>query len=146
LKVLNNHLQEDDIATPKYFHIYTDGGPEKWAFVVVMDNKIIHEESGVFGISASTSNDDTESEGVFRAVLYAKENPGNYILTTDSQAILAKVNGNVENATKNPNIKGIQTLLKNFKDSPLPISFSIKWEKRISNEFMKRADALCREL
>jgi len=125
--------------------IYTDGGPEKWAFVVVKDNNIIHEESGTFGLFASTNNDDTESEGIFRAIQYAKEHPDNYILTTDSQAIIAKVNGNVANVTKNPNIKGIQTLLKKFKESPLPISFALKWEKRLSNEFMKRADALCRQ-
>ena len=132
------------MASKKYVYIYTDGGPEKWAFVVVKDNTIIHEESGVFGISASTSNDDTESEGIFRAIQYAKEHHGNYILTTDSQAIIAKVNGNVANVTKNPNIRGIQSLLKEFGESHLPISFSIRWEKRLSNEFMKRADALCR--
>ena len=60
-----------------YVYIYyTDGGPEKWAFVVVKENKIIHEESGTFGISASTNNDDTESEGVFRALQYAKAHLG----------------------------------------------------------------------
>ena len=130
----------------KYVYIYTDGGPEKWAFVVVRENKIILEESGTFGISASTSNDDTESEGIFRALQYAKTNPDNYILTSDSQAIIAKINGNAVNATRNPNIRGIQALLKEFNDSPWPVSFSIKWEKRLSNEFMIRADALCRDV
>ena len=132
-------------SSGKYIYIYTDGGPEKWAFVVVKDKKIIHEESGIFGICASTNNDDTESEGIFRAIQYARDNPANYILTTDSQAIIAKVNGNAANVTKNPNIRGIQSLLNEFKDSLLPVSFSIRWEKRLSNEFMKRADALCRE-
>jgi ribonuclease HI len=127
----------------KYTYIYTDGGLEKWAFVVVSNNRIIFEESGVFGISASTCNDDTESEGIFRAVQYAKEHPGNYILVTDSQAIIAKVNGNAANNTRNPNIRGILTILKEFKESQSPVSFSIKWEKRLSNEFMKRADFLC---
>jgi len=133
------------VPQKKYVYIYTDGGPEKWAFVVVKDDRIIYEESGTFGLSASTSNDDTESEGVFRAMQYAKEHPDNYILTTDSQAIIAKVNGNVVNVTRNPNIRGIQTLLKEYKASPLPVSISIKWEKRLSNEFMKRADTLCRD-
>jgi len=133
------------VPSKKYVYIYTDGGPEKWAFVVVKDGNIIHEESGTFGISASTNNDDTESEGIFRAIQYASEHPDNYILTTDSQAIIAKVNGNVTNVTKNPNIRGIQTLVKEFKESPLPVSFSIKWEKRLSNKFMKRADEMCRE-
>jgi ribonuclease HI len=132
------------MPSKKYVYIYTDGGKEKWAFVVVKDNAIIHEESGTFGISASTNNDDTESEGIFRALQYAQKRPDNYILITDSQAIIAKVNGNVANATRNPNIRGIQTLLKEFKESPLPVSFSIKWEKRLSNDFMKRVDALCR--
>jgi len=132
------------MPSQKYVNIYTDGGAEKWAFVVVKDNTIVHEESGTFGISASTSNDDTESEGIFRALQYAKDHPGNYILSTDSQAIMAKVNGNAANVTKNPNIRGIQTLLKEFKESQQPVSFTIKWEKRISNEFMKRADFLCR--
>ena len=133
------------MSSGKYTYIYTDGGPEKWAFVVVKDEKIFYEESGIFGIVASTSNDDTESEGIFRALRYAKEHPDNYILTTDSQAIIAKVNGNAANATKNPNIRGIQTLLKEFKESQLPISFSIKWEKRLANKFMKRADELCKK-
>ena len=128
----------------KYVYIYTDGGPEKWAFAVVKDKKIIYEESGKFGIAASTNNDDTESEGIFRALKYAKDHPDNYILITDSQAIIAKVNGNAANITKNPNIRGIQALLKEIKESHLPVSVSIKWEKRISNEFMKRVDFLCR--
>jgi ribonuclease HI len=128
----------------KYIYIYTDGGTEKWAFIVVKDNIIIHEEFGVFGLYASTSNEDTESEGIFRAVQYARDNPGNYILTTDSQAIINKVNGNIVNATGNPNIRGIQSLLKEIKESHLPVSFTIRWEKRLSNEYMKRADALCR--
>ena len=132
------------MSSPKYNYIYTDGGTEKWAFVVVQDNKIVHEESGTFGISASTSNDDTESEGIFRALQYAHAHPANYILTTDSQAMVAKINGNMVNVTGNPNIRGIQSILKEFKESPLPISIAIKWEKRLSNEFMKRADFLCR--
>ena len=132
------------MPSKKYVCIYTDGGPEKWAFAVVKDSRIIHEESGIFGLSSSTSNDDTESEGIFRALEYAKERPGNYILSTDSQAIIAKINGNAANVTKNPNIRGIQTLLKMFKDSPLPVSFTIKWEKRLSNDFMKRVDFLCK--
>jgi ribonuclease HI len=125
-------------------YIYTDGGREKWAFVVVKDGAIIHEAKGIFGIFASTSNDDTESEGIFRAVQYAKDRPGNYILVTDSQAIIAKINGTVANATKNPNINGIKNLLKEIKESPDPVSFAVKWEKRLSNEFMKRVDALCK--
>jgi len=132
------------MASQKYIYIYTDGGMEKWAFIVVKDSEIIHEESGTFGLFVSTSNDDTESEGIIRAVKYAREHPGNYILITDSQAMIAKVNGNIANVTKNPNIRGIQTLLKEFKESQLPVSFTIKWEKRLSNKFMKRVDLLCR--
>ena len=37
-----------------------------------------------------------------------------------------------------------QTLLSEIQESHLPISFSLRWEKRLSNEFMKRADLLCR--
>jgi len=132
------------MPSKKYTYIYTDGGLEKWAFVVVKDENIVYEESGIFGLVASTSNDDTESEGIFRAMQYAKAHPDNYILTTDSQSMIAKVNGNAANVTRNPNIRGIQTLLKEFKEAQLPISFSIKWDKRLSNKFMKRADELCK--
>jgi ribonuclease HI len=132
-------------ASKKYSCIYTDGGREKWAFVVVKEGRVIYEESGTFGIAASTSNDDTESEGIFRALRYAKDHPDNYILVTDSQAIIDKVNGSVANVTRNPNIQGIRTMLKEFRESPLPVSFAIRWEKRISNAFMKRVDALCRD-
>ena len=132
------------MSANKYLHIYTDGGPEKWAFIVVKDNVIIQEESGTFGIRASTNNDDTESEGILRALQYVKSHPCNYILITDSQAIIAKVNGNTANATKNPNIRGIQSLLKEINESIMPVSVSIKWQKRMSDEFMKRVDFLCR--
>jgi ribonuclease HI len=132
------------MASGKHTYIYTDGGREKWAFVVVKDGAAIHEESGGFGLAASTSNDDTESEGIYRALRYAREHPGNYILTTDSRAIIDKVNGNAANVTKNPNIEGIRTILREFRESPAPVSFTLKWEKRVSNPFMKRVDALCR--
>jgi ribonuclease HI len=129
---------------PKYVYIYTDGGASKWAFVVVKDGAIVHEASGAFGIPESTTNDDTESEGIFRAAQYAAGNPGNYILVTDSQAMIAKINGNAANATRNPNIAGIRNLLKEINESPAPVSFVLRWERRLSNEFMKRADALCK--
>ncbi|MDR1899693.1 MAG: hypothetical protein LBQ55_06785 [Treponema sp.] len=128
----------------KYVYIYTDGGASKWAFVVVKDDVIVHEASGAFGISASTTNDDTESEGIFRAAQYAAGHPENYILVTDSQAMIAKINGSVANATRNPNIAGIRNLLKEINESPAPVSFALRWEKRLSNEFMKRVDALCK--
>ncbi|MDR3304368.1 MAG: hypothetical protein LBS86_08170, partial [Treponema sp.] len=70
----------------KYTYLYTDGGKEKWAFCVVQNNQNTHEESGVFGLASSTNNDDTESEGILKAVQYAREHPTNYILITDSQA------------------------------------------------------------
>ena len=132
------------MSSSKYIYIYTDGGIEKWAFVVVKENIIIYEESGIFGLYASTNNDDTESEGIFRAIQYAKEHPDNYILVTDSQAMISKINGYAANVTKNPNIRGIQMLLKEFRESHLPVSFTIKWKKRLCNEFMKRADFLCK--
>jgi ribonuclease HI len=135
---------ERRLSGSKYGYIYTDGGKSKWAFVVVKDGVIVHEESGTFGISASTTNDDTESEGILHAAQYAVHNPGNYILVTDSQAMIAKINGDVANATRNPNIAGIRNLLKNLNESPAPVSFSLRWEKRLSNAFMKRADALCK--
>jgi len=131
------------MPSKKNLHIYTDGGAEKWAFVVVKDNMIVHEESGIFGIFASTKNDNTESEAILKALNFIKTHPGNYIITTDSQAIIAKVNGTAVNATKNPNIRGIQTLLKEFKESPEPISVTIRWQKRLSNDFMKHVDSLC---
>ena len=134
------------MSANKYIQIYTDGGSEKWAFIVVKDNLIIYEESGTFGIQASTNNDDTESEGMLRALQYVKNHPFNYILITDSQAIIAKINGNVANASNNPNIRGIQTLLKEFKESHKPVSVSIKWQKRMSNSFMKHVDFLCENI
>jgi ribonuclease HI len=103
---------------------------------------VVHEASGVFGLSASTSNGDTGSEGILRAVRYAAEHPGNYLLVTDSQAIIAKVNGEAANATGNPNIAGIRNVLKKIRESPAPVSFSLRWERRGSSEFMKRVDAL----
>ncbi|MDR1388421.1 MAG: hypothetical protein LBJ31_00395 [Treponema sp.] len=128
----------------RYVYLYPDGGREKWAFIAVKDGIIVHEESGVFGLRASTTNDDTESEGILRAAQYAASHPANYILVTDSQAMIAKINGTAANATGNPNIAGIKNLLREINDSPAPGSFSLRWERRVSNQFMKRADALCK--
>jgi ribonuclease HI len=133
------------MASRKYTCIYTDGGKEMWAFVVARGGKIVHEESGFFGLSASTSNDDTESEAILRALNYAKAHPDNYLVTTDSQAMIGKISGSVINANKNPNIPGIRSLLKEINESPGPVSAALKWEKRLANDFMKRADALCRQ-
>jgi ribonuclease HI len=127
----------------KYAYLYTDGGKEKWAFCVVHSNRVTHEESGMFGLASSTNNDDTESEAILKAVQYAKEHPANYILITDSQAILDKINQNVANASGNPNIQGIRNILEELKSSPLPVSCALKYARRCSNEFMKKVDKQC---
>jgi len=120
--------------------IYTDGSDSKWCFIAVSGDALVHEEHGDLGLAATTNNDFTESEAIFRAVSWAKENPGNYRLVTDSQSALRKIKGNWQDHTGNKRYKGIQNMISEFKSSPLPVSFEVKWEKRISNKWMKMAD------
>lgn len=123
-------------------YLYTDGGAERWAFLVVEDGKIIHEESGVFGDAVTTTNDDTESEAIAQACAWAQERPGNYELYTDSRAVIAKITGGT-NATRQPNIKRVQRIMSSINDSPLPASLVIKWRPRLSDEWLKRVDKMC---
>ena len=44
------------------------------------------------------------------------------------------------NVSRNPKIPGIQTLLREINESTLPVNVSMKGEKRLSNDFMKRVD------
>jgi ribonuclease HI len=108
----------------------------------VENNQLIYEAHGELGLAQTTTNDFTESEAIFQALVWAKQNPGNYRLVTDSQSALNKIKGNWKDHTGNKRYKGIQNMLVEFKSSPLPISFEVKWEKRISNKWMKMADEM----
>jgi ribonuclease HI len=126
--------------------IYTDGSDNKWCFVAVENDKLICEKHGDLGLAQTTSNDFTESEAIFQAVSWARqqaaEKPGNYRLVTDSQSALRKIKGDWKDHTGNKRYKGIQNMLAEFKTSPLPVSLEVRWEKRISNKWMKMADEI----
>lgn len=123
--------------------IYTDGGLEKFAIVVVEDDRRTYEVVSTYGMSVTTTNDDTEGSAILAACEYVKGHPGNWIIITDSKAIIDKIRGGT-NATRNPSINGIKNILKEVNTSPDPISIEIKWQKRLSDEHMKYVDGLCR--
>ena len=120
--------------------LYCDGGKTKWCVVF---------EGGETWFSGhlheTAINDDTESAAILNACRHAEEHSGNWVVITDSQAVIDKVRGNCANATKNPNIAGIRNILKRAKESPLPVSIELKWMKRLSTPEMRRADEGCRE-
>jgi ribonuclease HI len=132
--------------------VYTDGGVYsddnlvKWAFIVVEnDEDIIHQETGELNGGGEHNHDveRAESEALFRACEWCKSEGGNYRLYTDSKSMLDKIQNRVPNATKNPHVKGIQTILKEIKSSPLPSSLTIEWLKRRSNRWMQTVDDYC---
>ena len=135
----------------KNITIYCDGGcydatrEVNWAFVVVKDNKIINELFGScpYGGNHNANVESAEAHAVWEALAWCTEHEGNYILCTDSRSMLDKIEGKVPNATKQPMVKAIQNMLDYHKKSPKPISATIKYVKRRSNEFSKRVDDLC---
>jgi ribonuclease HI len=134
----------------KYLQIYTDGGCYKelnivkWSFIVVENNEdIIQSGTGTLSASGGFDVERAESEALYRALVFCKENPDNYRIYTDSRSVLDKIENKVNNATRNPHIKGIQEILVQIKNSPYPCSVSLNWCKRRSNKWMQEVDDRC---
>jgi ribonuclease HI len=137
--------------------IYTDGsclknpgGAGGWAFVVVHNNKIIHEASGT---SPSTTNNIMEMSAVIQALLWASDNAhGEAIhILTDSQYIINGIQEWSHNWIRN----GWQTTLgKPVKNADLwktligktsILNPEFHWVKSHNNNPMNdRADELAR--
>jgi ribonuclease HI len=134
----------------KYLNIYTDGGVYqqlnlvKWAYIIVEnDEDIIHADGGELNGSGGFDVERAESEAIYQALYYCKEFIGNYHLFTDSKSVLDKLANKVPNATKNPRITGIQSLIKEINSNPLPCSISLYYKKRRSNKWMIEVDNRC---
>jgi ribonuclease HI len=122
--------------------LYCDGSDDAAGFISVENGKICAECVYVYDTGISKKNDDTESEAILHACVYAFANPSNWVVYTDSKAIIDKIERRVANATKNPNINGIRKILDRCKSSPLPVSIEIKWKARCSDQYMRQIDAL----
>jgi ribonuclease HI len=122
--------------------IYTDGSDKGWAFIIVENNKIIHSQSGAYGLAVTTDNDHTESEAIFQAAGWAEKHPDNYTLVTDSKSSLNKIKGTWKDHTGNKRWKGIQNIIAFFNTSREPVSFNVQWKKRCSDQWMKAVDKL----
>jgi ribonuclease HI len=136
----------------KRLEIYTDGGVYsdlnlvKWAFIVVENNEdMIYSESGDLNGGGEHNFDveRAESEAIFNALNWVRNNSGNYFLFTDSKSVLEKIRRKSWVHTKNPRIPGICNILEEIKNSPLPISVNLSYCKRRSNIWMKKVDDLC---
>lgn len=131
-----------------YITIYTDGSWHakkrfgRWAYIVVKNEKVIDSHYGYTEPTHRAPIELAESTALLNACQYCKENKGNYIIITDSKTCVEKINKNCANASGQPNIKGIQNILNEFKNSIEPISLSIKFKKRNSNKFMVEVDRL----
>jgi len=134
----------------KYLEIYTDGGwyEQKnritWGFIIV-DNDVIQYTENSHGSGAHKADvERAESEAIIQACKYVAKNPGNYRLYTDSKSVINKIENKVPNATKNPNIKGIQKILNSVNSSWNPESLVIEYKRRRSDIFSEHIDDLCR--
>lgn len=133
-----------------YITIYTDGSYNsknrycRWAYIVVKDNNIILEDFGFLSPTSRNNVELAESTALMRACTYCKEHKGNYVIITDSKACYDKIHKNCNNVSRQPNIKGIQNIVEEINTSIEPISITIKFKKRCSNEYMIRVDELSR--
>lgn len=123
----------------KSLQIYTDGSQKakwgSWAFVVVKNNKVIHEASA--RVSKTNSN-RMEFQAAIEALAYLKSGEKACIYT-DSR-ILIKAMSSSENrpAANEDQIKILDQLVANRK-------INWKWVKAHSgNKYNERSDELCR--
>ena len=132
----------------KYLNIYCDGGVYShlnkclWGFIITDNNDHVLSQSGILNGSGGFDVERAESEAIFQALKYCWEYKNNYKLYTDSKSVLDKIENKVPNATKNPNINGIQELIKRIQTSLDPCSVTLYYCKRRSNEWMRKVDDL----
>jgi ribonuclease HI len=131
-------------------HLYTDGGYYKsknrlmWGYIVVEDGRVIDDhECGALEGSGANDVERAEVEALRRAAEYTLSHPDNYVIHTDSKSLIDKIQKRVPNATREPSVTRIQRIISDANSSPLPQSIVLKFEKRRSNEFMKRVDDMC---
>jgi len=129
------------VGSKDYKYAFCDGGKTKSA--------VVYKHPGALRVSVAphklgSTNDDTESAAILKACESARELGGNWIIVTDSRAILRKIDGGT-NATGQPNVNGIRRILKEVNESNGPDSIQIKWMKRLSTPEMVEADRLCKE-
>jgi len=124
-----------------YSYAFCDGGKRKCAVVYRWHGA---DKSCVSFLNENAKNDDTESLAVLRACEFAEKAGGNWIIVTDSRAVIKKIEGGT-NATRQPNINGIKNILKRVNEKRTPCSIHVRWARRLSEPEMVEADRLCRE-
>ena len=127
---------------------YTEDNVLTWAYIIVRDERIVHQNCDIIYASGKHAPDveTAESEAMYQVIKdHITNHPDNYILYTDSKSLHDKIYDHCNNASKNPHIKFIQDTLKKFKESPLPISFQVKWRRRCSNDWMSAVNDLTKK-
>jgi ribonuclease HI len=139
------------VSKKDYRYVFCDGGVYenlrlvKWAFVVVsMDYELYHKFGTVPYSGNHTANvENAEAQAIYEAFLYIKENPGNYVVMSDSQAMIDKIQKKVSNATRHPHVKAIQNMIEEIKYQPAPTSAVLKYHKRRSDKWSCYIDDVC---
>lgn len=122
----------------KPIEIYTDGSHKgrwgSWAFVVVSDQKIIHEQSGS---ERKTNSQRMEFEAALRALQYLPAN-SSAIINTDSKVLLDCFTKLRKRAAVNEDqVEAIDKLLSQHK-------VTWRWVKaHHGNVYNERCDQLC---
>jgi ribonuclease HI len=133
-----------------YTELYTDGSYNEklnkvtWGFIVVKDGIISYEANGSMPAAHKADVERGESAAILEACKHAKKYRGNYRLYTDSKSVINKIGNRVPNATRNPDIAGIQNILRSFRESMRPESLVIEYHRRCSDKFSEHVDSLCR--
>jgi ribonuclease HI len=135
----------------KKLTVYTDGGYFEneniitWAWLVTDGENIIEMRQGRENAGGRGNYDveKAESTAMKEAIDWIKEHPDNYVVITDSKALISKIEKRCANATKDPAVPYIQRTIAEFKNSPLPVSLSFDWKKRRSDKWMCRVDDAC---
>lgn len=138
--------------------IYTDGGCRNnpggvgsWAFIVVIDDDVIHEDSGY---SLSTTNNRMEIMGIIKALLWIKESCQRSDITihSDSMYCVDGYNSWMVNWEKNDWYKGRKKKHKVLNPDLWKQLYSLKLELNTKlvhvkghsgNVYNDRADELC---
>jgi ribonuclease HI len=140
------------LSFSKKRRVYTDGGYFaeqnliKWAWLVVDERGETLQRSRSSAPAGGRGNYDVEraeATAMKEAIDWVRENPGNYVLITDSKSLIEKIKGNCSNATKDPTVPYVRRTMEEFRRSPMPISFELRWAPRRSDDSMRTVDDWC---
>jgi ribonuclease HI len=132
----------------KKIRVYTDGSYREetnligWAWLATDGEDVLAYGDGSrpAGGRGNYDVEKAEASALKEAVDWIRSNATNVEVITDSKSLIDKIEKKCSNATKDPAVPYIQRTIEEFNRSPLPISISLRWQKRRTDEWQRKVD------